>query len=204
MKTNCQYTELVDTHKLVPNPRNTNQHPQRQIEVLAKLIDFQGWRHPVIVSKRSGFVVAGHGRLEAAKKLGLEKVPVDYQDFENEAQEYAFLESDNHIAKYAEFDQEKMLQNLQDFANTLDEYDFESLGLIDFNLLGDLPPINGASQMDKLAKYLEKDFHQIKLEYNESDYDAVVAALENYRAQNGNKTYSQIIYEVLGLDGNQT
>jgi hypothetical protein len=48
---------------VVGNPRNPNVHPERQIELLAKIISAQGWRAPITVSTRSGFVVRGHGRL---------------------------------------------------------------------------------------------------------------------------------------------
>ena len=79
--TNCAFDELVPVEKLVPNPRNPNQHPEAQVALLAKVITHQGWRAPIVVSTRSGFIVAGHGRYEAAKVLGLESVPVDYQEF---------------------------------------------------------------------------------------------------------------------------
>lgn len=95
----CAYAELKPLHKLQPHPENPHKHSQEQIDRLAKLIDYQGIRHPVIVSKRSGFIVAGHGRLAALKKLGVSDVPIDYQDFEDEAQEYAFIVSDNAIGK---------------------------------------------------------------------------------------------------------
>ncbi len=95
----CTYAELVPIHKLQPHPENPHKHSGQQIERLAKLIDYQGIRHPIIVSKRSGFIVVGHGRLMALKKLNVSVVPVDYQDFENEAQEYAFIVSDNAIGK---------------------------------------------------------------------------------------------------------
>jgi CO dehydrogenase/acetyl-CoA synthase delta subunit len=96
--------KLVDIHALIQNPKNNNSHPKEQIERLAKLIKYQGFRNPIIVSNRTGFMVAGHGRLEAAKSIGLKEVPVMYQDFENEAQEYAYLTSDNAIASWAELD----------------------------------------------------------------------------------------------------
>jgi len=77
----CAYDELVDPVSLVPNPRNPNQHPDRQIELLAKMIEHQGWRTLITVSNRSGFVVRGHVRLQAAFKLGVETMPVDRQDY---------------------------------------------------------------------------------------------------------------------------
>ena len=102
---NCAFDELVALEKLVPNPRNPNQHPQSQVTLLAKVIAHQGWRSPVVVSTRSGFIVAGHGRYEAAKVLGLDTVPVDYQDFATEADEWAHLVADNRLAELAEADE---------------------------------------------------------------------------------------------------
>lgn len=91
----CSYTELVPIEDLKPYKDNPNQHPKDQIKLLSELIEFQGQRHPIIVSNLSGEIVAGNGRLEAFKLLGWKKVAVDFQDFEDEDQEYAFVVSDN-------------------------------------------------------------------------------------------------------------
>lgn len=95
----CAYDEMVEIDKLIPNPRNPNKHPKKQIELLAKIIKNQGWKVPITVSTRSGFIVRGHGRYEAAKLLELDKVPVDYQDYRNEAEEWADLIADNTMLK---------------------------------------------------------------------------------------------------------
>ncbi len=108
---NCAFDELVPLEKLVPNPRNPNQHPQSQVALLAKVIDHQGWRSPIVVSTRSGFIVAGHGRYEAAKLLGVASVPVDFQDFATDADEWAHLVADNRLAELAEAD-EALLKGL--------------------------------------------------------------------------------------------
>lgn len=115
IKVHCSYTELVDPEMLVPNPRNPNQHPKRQIELLAKIIQTQGWRAPVTVSNRSGFIVRGHGRLAAAMLLGC-KVPVERQDYASEAEEWADLVADNRIAELASIDTEEMARLLSDLS----------------------------------------------------------------------------------------
>lgn len=127
----CAYTELVPIHKLQPHPENPHIHSPEQIDRLAKLIDYQGVRHPVIVSKRSGFIVAGHGRLMALKKLNAEEVPVDYQDFADEAQEYAFIVSDNAIGKdeWAALDVSLINTQVIDF-----DINIENLGIKNFHL----------------------------------------------------------------------
>lgn len=95
----CSYAELKPIHHLQPHPENPHIHSPEQIDRLAEIIDYQGIRHPIVVSKRSGFIVAGHGRLAALKKLNVSDVPIDYQDFADEAQEYEFIVSDNAIGK---------------------------------------------------------------------------------------------------------
>ena len=99
---NCSYDELRAAITLQPHPRNPNTHSDGQIKLLAKIIQHQGWRNPVVVSKLSGFIVAGHGRLKAAELLGLDEVPIDLQDFKTEADELAHLVADNRIAELSE------------------------------------------------------------------------------------------------------
>ena len=55
----CEYTELVDINALKPNPKNPNKHPPEQIERLAKIIEYQGMRSPIVVSELSGFITKG-------------------------------------------------------------------------------------------------------------------------------------------------
>lgn len=121
---------MVDIHKITPNAKNANQHTPEQIERLMKLIDYQGFRNPLIVSNRTGFLIAGHGRLEAAKKLGMEKLPVIYQDFENEAQEYSYLISDNEISRWSSLDNDAVFSELKN----LELDDIELLGIEDFEI----------------------------------------------------------------------
>lgn len=121
--------QLVDIDSLVLNPKNNNKHPKEQIERLAKLIQYQGFRNPVVVSKRTGFVLAGHGRIEAAKLAGLKEVPAMFQDFENEAQEYAYLTSDNAIAAWAELDLSAVNTEMLDLGP---DFDIDLLGIKDF------------------------------------------------------------------------
>lgn len=133
MKINCIYKEIVPLHKLVLNPKNTNKHPQPQIDLLAKILDYQGIRHPIIVSTRSGFICAGEGRYLAAIKNGWEEFPVDYQDFESEAQEYAFLESDNLISGLANHDHEQMIGQIKEMGLDVD-FDLDLFGIPELSL----------------------------------------------------------------------
>lgn len=128
----CLFDELVDVKKLKAHPKNRNTHPDEQITRLAKILAYQGWRYPVKVSKRSGFITSGHGRLLAAKSNKWKQVPVNYQDYESDEQEYADLQADNAIALWAELDLSGINTDLGDLGP---DFDIDLLGLKDFELV---------------------------------------------------------------------
>lgn len=99
----CSFDSIVPLEEMKPNPKNPNKHPEGQIQLLARIIEAQGWRAPVTVSTLSGMIVRGHGRFQAAQLLGC-PVPVDYQNYPSEAEELADLLADNRIAELAEMD----------------------------------------------------------------------------------------------------
>lgn len=116
----CAFDKIVPLEELKPNPKNPNHHPQNQVELLARVIEAQGWRQPVKVSTRSGLIVSGHGRYEAALHLGC-PVPVDFQSYPSDEDELADLLADNRIAEMAEMDNEM----LRDLFAELDASDFD-------------------------------------------------------------------------------
>ena len=123
--------EQVDINQLIPYDRNMNQHSDEQIDRLVQLIEYQGFRNPLIVQRGTNRIAGGHGRLMAAKKLGLTHVPVVFQEFESEEQFYAYVVSDNAIAKdsWATLDLAQINQDIIDFGP---ELDLDMLGLKDF------------------------------------------------------------------------
>ena len=111
----CAHDAIVAIDKLVPNPKNPNQHPEEQINLLGRIIKATGWRQPITVSNRSGFIVKGHGRLLAAREAGITAAPVDYQEYATEAEEYADLVADNRLAELAELDKGKLAELFAEF-----------------------------------------------------------------------------------------
>lgn len=131
MKIQSKEIKLAPIETIIVNPKNANKHSPEQIERLIKIIKYQGFREPLIISNRSGFLVCGHGRLEASKQMGIIEVPVIYQDFENEAQEYAHMISDNEIARWAKLDQVALKEDYKQYELS----DLELLGLEDMSFL---------------------------------------------------------------------
>ena len=133
---NCAHDKLVPLEELVPNPRNPNTHTTQQVEWIAKVIQHRGWRSPIVVSTRSNFVVCGHGRLEAAAKLGLEGVPVDFQNFESEADEWAHMVADNALAEMSAMSDDDLIGLAKDISEQGMDIDLAGL---DLNLLDEVP-----------------------------------------------------------------
>lgn len=127
--TRAKEIQQVKVEDLTLHPKNPNKHSKEQIERLATIVKYQGFRSPLIVSNRSGLLISGHGRIEVAKKLGMKTVPVIYQDFENEDQEYAALVSENAIASWAELDLSGINTDIGDLGP---DFDISLLGLKDF------------------------------------------------------------------------
>lgn len=124
----CKYDALEDPKKLKNHPKNRNKHSKEQVERLAELYKYHGIRHPIIVSKLSGCIVAGHGRKASAINAGIKGFPVVHQDFDSDESEYAFVQSDNAIALWAELD----IEGIRDDIDTLSEsFDVRMLALKD-------------------------------------------------------------------------
>lgn len=150
MKIHCNYDELVDPATLKSHPKNRNQHPDNQIGRLAKILEYQGWRYPIKVSKRSGFVTSGHGRILAALKNGYETVPVNYQDYESDEMEYADVQADNAIASWSELDLSGINADIGDLGP---DFDIDLLGIKLFMLD---PPNFSPGQIDEQGELDKK------------------------------------------------
>ncbi len=131
MKIHCQYTKLFNPKELKQHPKNRNKHSEDQIDRLIKILEYQGWRYPIKVSERSGFITSGHGRLMAAIKMNLSEVPVSLQDYDSDEQEYADVQSDNAIALWSELDLSGINLDLGELGP---DFDIDLLGIKNFTL----------------------------------------------------------------------
>ena len=112
--------------ELIPYARNPRTHSDAQVAQIAASIREFGWTNPVLVDGANG-IIAGHGRVLAARKLGLERVPVIELAHMSEAQKRAYVLADNQLALNAGWDEALLRLELAD----LSELGFD-LGLIGF------------------------------------------------------------------------
>ena len=103
--------ELWPIDRLRPYERNPRTHSEAQVDqIAASMVEF-GWTNPVLVDEQGG-VLAGHGRLLAARKLGLAEVPVIRFEHLSEAQKRAYLIADNTLALQAGWSEELLASEL--------------------------------------------------------------------------------------------
>lgn len=184
----CKYDELVNPKTLRPHPKNPNVHPEDQLEALTQYIQFTGWRHAVIVSRLSGLVVAGHGRIEAARRLEC-SVPVVYQSFDDEAEELAFVLADNQLAELSHLDADLLETDLSELEGL--DFDTAMLGFDVGEMIGEEQKETGSySERWKARenkrpgadapKRVEFRFGRLQSTYSEPAYDAFVAAVDTF------------------------
>jgi DNA modification methylase len=103
--------ELWPVERLVPYAKNARTHSDEQIaQIAASIVEF-GFNNPVLVDTDAG-IIAGHGRLLAARKLGLEHVPVVVLDHLSETKKRAYILADNRISENAGWDEEVLAAEL--------------------------------------------------------------------------------------------
>ena len=162
----CAFTEMVPIGELHPHPQNPNRHPPKQVALLAKLIRRVGMRQPITVSKLSGYIIRGHGRLEACRALKMREVPVDYQDYADEAEEMADLMADNRIPEFAELDLSVAWENLGNIADSfsLEDLGFKKSEFKDVDLLKMLDEPIKAGNADAAGGQKEVEIHKTTIE----------------------------------------
>ena len=118
--------ELWAVERLKPYARNARTHSAEQIDKIAASIATYGFNAPILVDSDDG-IVAGHGRLEAAKSLGMTEVPVIVLDHLSEQQRQAYLLVDNRLSDLGGWDMDMLaleIETLQEQGLVLEDMGF--------------------------------------------------------------------------------
>ncbi len=119
--------EWILTEKLVPHANNAKQHPEEQVDQIAASIQAFGFNDPIAIDENNT-IIEGHGRLLAAKKLQLEKVPIIQLSHLSEAQKKAYILAHNKLCLNTDWNLDLLRLELE----RLQELDFEDLSLTGF------------------------------------------------------------------------
>ncbi|WP_394693539.1 DNA methyltransferase [Hyphobacterium sp.] len=122
---NIPQIDMVPLGDLRARGSNPRKHPQKQIELIAKSIQNFGFTAPVLIDEANG-IVAGHARIEAAKSIGMEAVPVVRLAHLSEAQIRAYVIADNKLAERSDWDSDLLRIELSAIADL--DFDLGDLG----------------------------------------------------------------------------
>ena len=137
--------ETTPIDKLVPYVNNARTHSPEQVDQIAASIKEFGFNNPVLIDKKNG-IIAGHGRVMAARKLELKEVPTVRLEHLTETQKKAFILADNKIAMNAGWDEELLALELKDlddvmFDLNLTGFDGKEIGeMFNFDKYDDFEP----------------------------------------------------------------
>ena len=150
------HIERWPTEKLVPYARNARTHSEEQVaQIAASIVEF-GFTNPILAGS-DGVIVAGHGRLAAAQKLGLDTVPVVVLDHLTSTQRRALIIADNRIAENAGWDDAMLrieLQSLQEDGFNLDITGFDADALAEI-MAGEETTVDGNTDEDAVPELSE-------------------------------------------------
>jgi ParB-like chromosome segregation protein Spo0J len=152
---------MLPIAEVKPRERNPRKHPPEQIESLAKSIREFGFTAPVLI-EADGTLIAGHGRVEAAKKAGLERVPCLRVGHLTPAQVRAYVIADNKLALNAGWDDEMLraeIEGLKDEGFDVDQIGFSDKEIAKLLAIGgsDSPDNTGIEYQEKYAVLVECD-----------------------------------------------
>ena len=125
--------QLVDINKLIPYVNNARTHNAQQINKLSSSLREFGFINPVIID-RDFNVIAGHGRIMAAKEEGINEVPCVFVDYLTEAQKKAYILADNRMAMDAGWDEELLKVEIE--ALQAEDFDLSLTGFDESELAG--------------------------------------------------------------------
>jgi ParB-like chromosome segregation protein Spo0J len=172
--------ETIAIDRLIPYARNSRTHSDEQVAQVAASIREFGFTNPVLIDGEGG-IIAGHGRVMAARKLGMADVPCIRLAHLSDAQKRAYIIADNKLALNAGWDEEILALELldlrgEDFALPLSGFTSEELEQIfsafDVSPLGEMPQMPSGDR---------QPFQQVTFTLHDTQAEQVQAALKAAR-----------------------
>jgi hypothetical protein len=137
---------------IVADPSNPRLHTSAQIDAIARSIEAFGFNAPILLDKANR-IVAGHGRLEAAKRLGLTEVPAIRLEHLSEHQAKAYMLADNKLTDRSSWDDRKVAIVLKELSEIALDFEIEATGFeppeIDLRIQSLEPPEESADSADE-------------------------------------------------------
>ena len=183
MKWAADKIERREVSALMPYARNARLHSEQQVAQIALSIQEWGWTTPVLIDE-DGEIIAGHGRVMAAKTLGIEEVPTMTAVGWTTEQKQAYVIADNQIPQNAEWDDALLALELTDLGDS--GFDLTLLGwddeLPEFAEMPDYAVLDEdmSAQLDELALGVKK---AIQIEFQPEHYGAALELVQFWRSK---------------------
>ena len=177
--------EKVAIESLIPYVNNAREHSEEQVDQIAASIKKFKFNNPVLIDQTSG-ILAGHGRVLAAKKLGLSLVPCIRLDHLTETEKKAYILADNQIALNSTYNYELVHQELQELAKlefdtSLTGFDLDDLTVkpVDYSVLETADDVK-IQELERSAR------RAIEITFSIEDYPKAFEVLSNAKNQDSN------------------
>ncbi len=138
----------VAVEKLIPYARNSRTHSAEQVDQIAASIKEFGFLNPIITDGENG-IVAGHGRVMAAKKLGLKELPCIDASHLTETQRRAYIIADNKIAINSDWDTEMLRVEFHELQEMAFDLELTGFSLDEMTNIFDEPDFQPGSEEDQ-------------------------------------------------------
>lgn len=174
-----QYANIEDIRPYENNPRDN----RRAIELVAGSIDNYGFLQPIVIDK-SGVVIVGHTRLEAAKQLGLEQVPVVVADNLTQEEADAYRIIDNRVGELSYWDVDLLNEELASIGKDEAEaagFTMEETGVFELVAAGDFIPEGS-----------ERTTFAMTLNFTKDEYEVV----KNFEEQRGKEAIAEMVVDI--------
>ena len=180
----AQKIELWNLERLKPYDKNAREHSVEQVAQIAASITEFGFLNPILVDSNDG-IVAGHGRLSAAKELALDVVPVVVLDHLTENQKKAYVLVDNKLAENATWNEDLLAEEI--IKLNLQDFDLNILGWSDEELKS-LQEDGWATDIEDVIKNDDEHLDAIQAKFtvllDEENKDKVIENLNEYCSSN--------------------
>ncbi len=158
-----KFTEMP-VSELIPYTGNARKHDEKNVAEIAASINEYGFNDPIAVNEKDNVIIEGHGRLLAAQKLGIEKIPVIQLGHLSPAQIKGYTLIHNRLAEKSEWDKDILqneLEKLGEMDFNLDAAGFDALSLedldIEVKLPGDEHPDYDEEKQDEIPEVAENE-----------------------------------------------
>jgi hypothetical protein len=175
----------VPTETLVPYVLNARRHSDHQITQIASSIREFGFTNPILIDERNN-VIAGHGRLEAAKRLELPAVPCVRLSHLTDLQRKAYILVDNKLALNSAWDDELLKIEIEDLK--MKNFDTDLLGWIqlpEFEIKPDYSDLMDAATDEEAAEMSKEVKKAIQIEFELEHYEEAAELVKFWRDQDG-------------------